>query len=57
VPPAIFLFGHTAIGKLSVVAHVLEELQHIHAVVNCVECYMPLLLFEPILNKIHGEYN
>jgi origin recognition complex subunit 5 len=57
VPPAIFVFGHTATGKTLVVTRVLEELQYIHAVVNCVECYMPQLLFEPILNKIHGEYN
>jgi len=35
----------------------LENLQYIHAVVNCVECYMPQLLFEPILNKIHGNYH
>lgn len=55
VPPAIFVFGHTATGKTLVVTRVLEELQYIHAVVNCVECYMPQLLFEPILNKIHGH--
>lgn len=35
----------------------LENLQYIYAVVNCVECYMPQLLFEPILNKIHGNYH
>jgi origin recognition complex subunit 5 len=57
VPPAIFVFGHTATGKSLVVTRVLEELKYSHAVVNCVESYMPQLLFEPILNKIHGKYN
>jgi Cdc6-like AAA superfamily ATPase len=54
---AIFVFGHTATGKTLVVTLVFEELQYIHVVVNCVECYMPQLRFEPILNNIHGEYN
>jgi Cdc6-like AAA superfamily ATPase len=56
VPPAIFVYGHTATGKTLVISRVLEVLQYSHAVVNCVECYVPQLLFEPILNKIHGNY-
>ncbi|GFG32810.1 hypothetical protein Cfor_06319 [Coptotermes formosanus] len=55
LPPAVFVFGHTATGKTLVVTRILENFQYIHAVVNCVECYMPQLLFEPILNKIHGH--
>ena len=57
MPPAVFVFGHTATGKTLVVTRMLENLQYIYAVVNCVECYMPQLLFEPILNKIHGNYH
>ncbi|XP_021935716.1 origin recognition complex subunit 5 isoform X2 [Zootermopsis nevadensis] len=55
LPPAVFVYGHTATGKTLVVSHILEALQYSHAVVNCIECYMPQLLFEPILNKIHGH--
>lgn len=57
MPSAVFVYGHTATGKTLVVSRILEALQYSHAVVNCVECYMPHLLFEPILNKIHGNYN
>ena len=57
MPPAVFVFGHTATGKTLVVTRMLENLQYIYAVVNCVECYMPQLLFEPVLNKIHGNYH
>lgn len=54
---AIFVFGHTATVKTLVVTRVFDELQYIHGVVNCVECYMPQLCFEPILSNIHGDYN
>ncbi|XP_069685227.1 origin recognition complex subunit 5 [Periplaneta americana] len=55
LPSAVFVFGHNATGKTFVVSRILETIGYSHAVVNCVECYMPQLLFEPILNKIHGH--
>ncbi|PSN39600.1 Origin recognition complex subunit 5 [Blattella germanica] len=55
VPPAVFIYGHTATGKTLVMRNVLEALSYNHVIVNCVECYTPQLLFEPILNKIHGH--
>ena len=55
MPPAVFVYGHTATGKTLVVKNVLEALHYNHAIVNCIECYMPQLLYEPILNKLHGK--
>ncbi|KAM8967885.1 origin recognition complex subunit 5 [Pelodytes ibericus] len=51
--PSIFIYGHTGTGKTYVLQTLLSTLELPCAVINCVECFSPRLLFEEILNKLH----
>ncbi|KAE8744212.1 hypothetical protein FOCC_FOCC009132 [Frankliniella occidentalis] len=55
VPQSIFLTGHKSSGKSYTLMKVLDSLNIRYASVNCVEGYMPRLLFESILSQIVGE--
>eukprot|EP01104_Vermistella_antarctica_P015194 TRINITY_DN4925_c0_g1_i1.p1 TRINITY_DN4925_c0_g1~~TRINITY_DN4925_c0_g1_i1.p1 ORF type:complete len:527 (+),score=77.17 TRINITY_DN4925_c0_g1_i1:122-1702(+) len=48
----ISISGQTATGKTSVVNGLLQALGLPHAFVSCIDCYVPRLLFEHILDQI-----
>ncbi|RKP07727.1 AAA ATPase domain-containing protein, partial [Thamnocephalis sphaerospora] len=55
LPPAIFVSGHSATGKTTVVRAFLEHLPRRRwAYVNCVDRFAPRLLFEDALNQFAG---
>eukprot|EP00842_Homolaphlyctis_polyrhiza_P005086 jgi/Hompol1/5579/HPOL_004553-RA len=58
VPPAVFINGHPATGKTTVLRHLLGATQGIQAArvawINCVETFTQRLLFEQILNQLAG---
>lgn len=51
----VFAYGGPCTGKSVVVGSVLEKLQIKHIIVNLEECYTPKILFETILNDLHGH--
>ncbi|KAK3919821.1 Origin recognition complex subunit 5 [Frankliniella fusca] len=55
VPQSIFLVGHKSSGKSYTLMKVLQSLGTHFASVNCVEGYVPRLLFESILSQIARE--
>ncbi|XP_037077022.1 origin recognition complex subunit 5-like [Pollicipes pollicipes] len=55
VPPAVFLYGHPSTGKTTALTHVLSQFAGLSAVVSCVECYTPALLFQLVLRQLAGE--
>ena len=55
VPPAVFLYGHPSTGKTTALKAVLTEFGGPRAVVGCVECYTPLLLYQLVLRQLTGE--
>ncbi|CAO3588911.1 unnamed protein product [Absidia cylindrospora] len=56
VVPSIFIYGHTASGKTSVVRALMEDTVAAHhvAYVHCVENYTPRMIFERALNEWCG---
>ena len=54
VPQCIFVCGHKSSGKSYTLTKVLNALNIDHAIVNCVEGYVPHLLFESILSQLFG---
>ncbi|XP_043194961.1 origin recognition complex subunit 5-like [Amphibalanus amphitrite] len=52
VPPAVFLYGHPSTGKTTALSAVLSEFSGPRAVVSCVECYTPLLLYQLVLRQL-----
>ncbi|RUS17862.1 origin recognition complex subunit 5-like protein [Endogone sp. FLAS-F59071] len=52
--PAIFVYGHTSSGKTSVLRSLFKSALPLHhfALVNCVECHTPRLIFEHALNQL-----
>ncbi|KAJ1970584.1 Origin recognition complex subunit 5, partial [Dimargaris verticillata] len=60
-PPFLFVYGHEATGKTSVLKHLLKPSpesspchtysSHLTAYVNCTECFTPRLIFETILGQ------
>lgn len=55
IPPCIFLCGHKSSGKSYTIMKVLDALDVHHVTVNCVEGYVPRLVFESILTQLTGE--
>lgn len=55
-PPSIFIYGHPSSGKTSVVTSIFEKTmdRRMWAMINCVECYTPRMLFEHALNQWCG---
>ncbi|XP_053322467.1 origin recognition complex subunit 5 [Spea bombifrons] len=53
--PSIFIYGHTGTGKTYILETLLSTLELPSAVINCIECFSPRLLFEEILNKLHNH--
>ncbi|XP_054278909.1 origin recognition complex subunit 5-like isoform X1 [Macrosteles quadrilineatus] len=57
LPECIYIYGDTATGKTQVVQALLNLASLQFAFVNCIECYTPRLLLEPILDGLlDGEY-
>uniref|UniRef100_A0A8C5MMX8 Orc1-like AAA ATPase domain-containing protein n=1 Tax=Leptobrachium leishanense TaxID=445787 RepID=A0A8C5MMX8_9ANUR len=54
--PSIFIYGHTGTGKTYVLQTLLNTLELPYALINCVECFSPRLIYEEILNKLHNHY-
>ncbi|KAJ2689121.1 hypothetical protein GGH99_002889 [Coemansia sp. RSA 1285] len=57
-PPGIFVYGPAATGKSSVVRELFELYNpdgQQYALVNCIECFTPRLLFERTLNSWAGH--
>uniref|UniRef100_A0A1B6E817 Uncharacterized protein n=2 Tax=Clastoptera arizonana TaxID=38151 RepID=A0A1B6E817_9HEMI len=55
VPSSIFVYGQSATGKSSIVTHLLSLIGARYAIANCIECYSPRLLFEPLLAELIGD--
>lgn len=55
VPQCIFVSGHKSSGKSYTLNKVLTALDVQYAFVNCVEGYLPRLIFESILSQLRGE--
>ncbi|XP_034251323.1 origin recognition complex subunit 5 [Thrips palmi] len=55
IPQCIFISGHKSSGKSYTIHKVLDGLKVHYASVNCVEGYLPRLIFESILSQIKGE--
>jgi origin recognition complex subunit 5 len=54
VPP-IFISGNSSTGKSSLIRDMLETLSLPHAYICCVECGSQKLIFESVLNQLHGH--
>ncbi|GAB0091636.1 Origin recognition complex subunit 5 [Sergentomyia squamirostris] len=53
LPEAIYLSGPVCSGKTLILTSLLHNLRHIfYAVVDCVECYTPKILFENIIDYL-----
>ncbi|KAJ3167222.1 Origin recognition complex subunit 5 [Irineochytrium annulatum] len=48
--PAVFVYGHSATGKTSVIRHAFAD--ELHAFIDCIECFAPRLLFHRILRQL-----
>lgn len=56
-PPSIFIYGHTAVAKSSLVKAFFDqydrhESEPSYAMINCIECHSLRLLFEHIVNAL-----
>lgn len=51
----IFITGHPAVGKTTVIQEYLKHYKINHAFINCVECYSYRLLHEQILVQLTGD--
>ncbi|KAI9505323.1 hypothetical protein GGI25_003647 [Coemansia spiralis] len=57
-PPGIFVYGPTATGKTAVIRELFAQYDSTgqqYALVNCIECFTPRLLFERTLNAWAGH--
>ncbi|XP_049789267.1 origin recognition complex subunit 5 isoform X1 [Schistocerca nitens] len=52
LPQSIFIYGHSGTGKSFVLQNILDKLKYRHVVIDCVQCYMPKLLYMSILNTV-----
>lgn len=55
MPSSLYIYGDTATGKTQVVQGVLSLSSARFAFRNCIECYTPRLLLEPILDQLLGK--
>lgn len=54
VAPCIYLYGPPAVGKTVVTVELLKQINVSSALIRCVECYTPQLLFGNLLAAITG---